>query len=156
MKIRIYSLFLAVGVLMVCFAAQRSQAALGEPASSIEADNRALSAVQRPVTVRNGYTVQEVESSANRVREYVSPSGKVFGIAWNGRVQPDLSQLLGPYEGEYREALAQVPRKQGSIRGLQVKTPRIVVEKWGHMRDLRGRAYVPSLVPSGVSADEIK
>src|SRR5208283_5627780 len=142
MKRRIYCLFLVLGLLMVCFAAaRRVQATLGEPAYSIEVDRQALSAVQRPVTVRNGYTVQEVESNANRVREYVSPGGVVFGIAWNGRVNPDLSQLLGSYEGEYRAALSQVPRIKGNRRSLQVETSHIVVEKWGHMRDQRGRAY---------------
>ncbi len=157
MNIKIYSLCLALGLSMVCLAAaQRVQATLGEHADSIEADRQALSAVHRPVTVRNGYTVQEVESGAARVREYVSPAGVVFAIVWNGRVHPDLSQLLGSYEGEYRAALSQVPRNPGNRRSFQVKTPRIVVEKWGHMRDQRGRAYVPSLVPSGVSVDEIR
>lgn len=157
MKIRIYPLILSLGLSMVCLAtAQRVGATLGGSADSIESDRQALSAVQRPVTVRNGYTVQEVESDATAVREYVSPAGVVFAIAWHGRVHPDLSQLLGSYEGEYREALSQVPRQKGNRRSLQVKTPRIVVEKWGHMRDQRGRAYVPSLVPSGVSVDEIR
>lgn len=141
---------------MVCFAAaQRVEATLGERADSIEMDREALSGVRHPVTVGNGYTVQEVESVGTTVREYVSPDGVVFGIAWNGLVYPDLSILLGSYDGEYREALSQVPRSPGNRRSLQVQTPRIVVEKWGHMRDLRGRAYVPSLVPYGVSVDEI-
>ncbi len=38
----------------------------------------------------------------------------------------------------------------------QLTTDNIVVEKWGHMRNLQGRAYVPGLVPAGVSIDEIK
>ncbi len=157
MKIRIYSLSLALGLSIVCFVtATPVNATLGEPASSIEADRKALSAVQRPETVRNGYTVQEVASGATMVREYISPAGVVFGIAWNGRVNPDLSQLLGSYEAGYREALRQVPRQKGNRRSLQVKTPQIVVEKWGHMRDLRGRAFVPSMVPPGVSVDEIR
>jgi hypothetical protein len=157
MKIRIYSLSLALVLSMVCFVtAQRVQATLGESAYSIESDRQALSAVQRPEAVRKGYTVQEVESGAAMVREYVAPSGVVFAIAWNGRVNPDLSQLLGSYEGEYREARSQIPREKGNKRSFKVKTPHIVVEKWGHMRDLRGRAYVPSMVPAGVSVDEIK
>jgi len=31
-----------------------------------------------------------------------------------------------------------------------------VVETWGHMRAMRGRAYVPALVPAGVALDEIR
>ena len=131
------------------------QATLGEFAASVESDRKALSAVQSSGEVRNGYTIQEVSSDSTVVREYVSSSGVVFGIAWNGLTHPDLNQLLGSYAAEYLEALQQTARKPG-YRHLQVKTGRIVVEKWGHMRNLRGRAYVPALIPPGVSVDEIR
>lgn len=156
MKRRLYILFLYLGLSAVVFAAtQQVQATLGEFAASVESDRKALSAVQSSREVRNGYTIQEVSSHSTVVREYVSSSGAVFGIAWNGLTHPDLNQLLGSYAAEYREALQQTPRKPG-YRHLQVKTDRIVVEKWGHMRNLRGRAYVPALIPPGVSVDEIK
>jgi len=131
------------------------QATLGEFAASVESDRKALSAVQSSGEVRDGYTIQGVISDSTVVREYVSSSGVVFGIAWNGLTHPDLNQLLGSYAAEYREALQQTARKPG-YRRLQVKTDRIIVEKWGHMRNLRGRAYVPALIPPGVSVDEIK
>jgi len=155
-KRRLYVLFLYLGLSVAIFAtAQRVQATLGESADSIASDRKALSAVRHAMTVRNGYTVQEIDSDSTIVREYVSPSGVVFGIAWNGLVHPDLTQLLGSYAGEYEEALRQTPRKHGR-RSLQVKTNRVVVEKWGHMRNLQGRAYAPDLIPPGVSVDEIK
>ncbi|MGO9015080.1 MAG: DUF2844 domain-containing protein [Dissulfurispiraceae bacterium] len=156
MKTRIYFTILALGLLMVCFAsAQRVQAALGGSVDSIESDRKAMSAVNRGVTAGNGYTVQEIYSPSNTVREYVSPSGIVFGIAWNGLVYPDVTQLLGSYTDEYQKALQQTPRQKGS-RHLRVKSAGAVVEQWGHMRDLRGRAYAPALIPPGVSIDEIK
>jgi len=104
---------------------------------------------------RGGYTVQEIESASVAIREYISPSGIVFGIAWNGLIHPDLTQLLGSYAKEYKKALQQTPRRLGQ-RHLQVKTSRVVVEKWGHMRNLQGRAYAPALIPPGVSANEIR
>ena len=130
-------------------------AALGESDNSIASDEKALSAVRGAAAVRNGYTVHEIQSDSTAVREYVSPSGVVFGIAWNGRVNPDLTPLLGSYAGEYKEALQSIPREPGR-RSSSVKTDRIVVEKWGHMRNLQGRAYAPALIPPGVSIDEIK
>ena len=133
----------------------RAQAALGESADSVESDRTALSAVRRAATARDAYTIQEIKSDAATVREYVSSSGVVFAVAWNGLSHPDLTPLLGSYAGEYREALRQTPRKPGR-RHLQVKAERVVVEKWGHMRNLQGRAYVPALIPQGVSVDEIK
>ncbi len=148
--------FLALGLLAVTLAAARpARATLGEPADSVTSDRKALSAASGAKTAHSGYTVQEVVSDSVRVREYISPSGVVFGIAWNGLIHPDLAPLLGSYAGEYREALRQIPRKPGR-RFSKVKTNRLVVEKWGHMRNLQGRAYAPALIPPGVSVDEIK
>jgi hypothetical protein len=156
MRTKIYSLFLGLGLSVVIFATtHRVQATLGEPADSVESDRKAFSTAQSTITVHDGYTVQEVGYDSTIVREYVSPSGIVFAIAWNGLVHPDLTQLLGSYADEYHRALQQTPR-EWDRRRLVVKTNRVVVEKWGHMRDLRGRAYVPALIPPGVSVNEIK
>lgn len=134
---------------------QWAHAVLGESADTITADRKALQAVHRATTPHDGYTVEEVVSDATAVREYVSPSGVVFGIAWNGYVHPDLAQLLGSYRGEYSAARQKAAGLIGRTR-QQLVTDNIVVEMWGHMRDLQGRAYVPSLVPACVSVDEIK
>ena len=156
MKRKLYILFVGLGFSAFLFAtAQRVQATLGESVDSISSDGKVLSAVQRSSTGRNGYTVHEIDSAPTAVREYVSTSGIVFGIAWKGLIHPDLTQLLGSYAGEYQEVLLQTPRIKGSRR-LRIKTSSVVVEKWGHMRNLQGRAYVPSLIPPGVSVDEIK
>jgi Protein of unknown function (DUF2844) len=156
MKRNLYMLFVGLGFSAVLFAAaQRAQATLGESSDSISYDKKVLSAVQRSTTTLNGYTVHEIDSAPTVIREYVSTSGIVFGIAWQGLIHPDLTRLLGSYAGEYQEALSQTPRIRGSRR-LQVKSSGVIVEKWGHMRNLQGRAYVPSLIPPGVSVDEIK
>ena len=156
MKRSLCTVAFSLGVLSGMFATtERVQATLGEPVASIESDRMALSAVRRPITVHKSYTVQEIVSNSTAVRQYVSSSGIVFGITWNGLVHPDLTPLLGSYAAEYQEALRQTPRKLGQRR-LQVKANRIVVEKWGRMRNLQGRAYAPALVPPEVSLDEIR
>jgi hypothetical protein len=155
MKQKLYVLFLCLGFLAATLVAQRTQATLGEPADSVVTDRKALSAARSSSTVYRNFTVQQVESDAVIVREYVSPSGIVFGVAWNGMTHPDLTQLLGSYFSEYQTARKQTPRQPGHRAG-QVKTDRVIVETWGHMRNLQGRAYAPALIPSGVSIDEIK
>jgi hypothetical protein len=145
-----------IGLLAAALAAaQPLLAALGEPADSVAQDRKAMSAARGTTTVHAGYTVQEVVSDSVTVREYISPDGIVFAIAWNGFTNPDLTPLLGSYAGEYAAAARHATRKPGR-RPVQVKTDRIVVEKWGHMRNLQGRAYVAALIPPGVSIDEIK
>jgi hypothetical protein len=156
MKRILSTVFLGVGLVMAVLAgARQAQAILGESVDSVTTEQKNLSAARGVTTVvHNDYTIQEVASDANTVREYVSSAGLVFAIAWDGRIHPDLTPLLGSYIGEYQEALRQTPRQPGR-RHLQVKTDRVVVEKWGHMRKLQGRAYVPALIPPGVSLDEI-
>jgi hypothetical protein len=152
MKVILYSLILGT---CLSVAAEPAQAALGGFVETVESDRQVLAAVRGLTTVSQAYTIQEIVSDAITVREYVSPTGIVFGLAWNGLVYPDLAQLLGPYADEYQKAMAQVPRQPGS-RYAQVKTNRVVVDKWGHMRNLQGRAYVPDLMPQGVSVSDIK
>ena len=153
---RLYALFVCIGFSVVVLAAvQRVDATLGESAASIASDRNVLSAVQRSTKVNDTFTVQEIKSGSTTVREDISPSGVVFGVAWNGLLHPDLTQLLGSYSDEYHEAFSRIQHNKGRSR-LQVKTDRVVVQQWGHMRNLRGRAYVPSLIPPGVSVDDIR
>ncbi|HTN44656.1 MAG TPA: DUF2844 domain-containing protein [Nitrospiria bacterium] len=157
MKLRYLALFVGLSLWMTMrVSGSPVQAALGESDDSITSDEKALSAVRGAPAVRNGYTVHEIRSDSTAVREYVSPTGIVFGIAWNGRVHPDLTPLLGSYAGEYHEALRRSPREPGRRPYYAIKTDRVVVEKWGHMRNFQGRAYAPALIPPGVSIDEIK
>ncbi len=148
----IFSLCLATALLV---GAARVEAALGETVQSIENDQKTLSAMRHSSAVRSGYTVHEIDTGSTLVREYTSPSGIVFAVAWNGLTHPDLTRLLGQYTGEYQDAIKKTAPKRGQRR-LQVKANRVIVEKWGHMRNLQGRAYVPELIPAGVNIDEIK
>jgi len=132
----------------------QAQATLGERADSIEKDSKALSTVTGKTVQCAKYAMQEMISEATTVREFLTPEGVVFAIAWNGQVRPDLTPLLGAYNQEYRTALSKQPRKRGH-RQTQVRSSRIVVETWGHMRNLQGRAYLPGLVPQGVNLNEI-
>ena len=136
-------------------AARPVRATLGGSADSVESDRKAFSAARGAANSKNGYTVQEIDYDGNAVREYVSSSGIVFAVAWNGIRHPDLTTLLGSYAGQYQQALQQTRRRPG-VRSLSVKADGVVVEKWGHVRDLRGRAYAPDLMPPGVTVDEIK
>lgn len=156
MKRKRCALLLGLGLSIVMLVTvQDTLAALGESVDSVEADRERLTAVRSAMTAHRDYTIHEIKTESTVVREYVSPSGIIFAIAWKGLVHPDLTELLGSYAGEYQEALRQTPRKQGR-RQLQVKTNRVVVQKWGHIRDMKGRAYAPDLIPPGVSIDAIK
>lgn len=150
-----HHIFRGMTIIAALASAQWAHATLGGNAETIASDRKGLAAVHRATMPRSGYTVEEMTFDSTTLREYVSPAGIVFGIAWNGYVHPDLTLLLGSYSGEYSAALEKAQRTHGH-RSRQLVTDNIIVETWGHMRDLRGRAYAPSLVPSEVNIDEIK
>jgi hypothetical protein len=156
MKTRKLSFLLfCLGCVLTLLLVPQVQATLGESADSVAVNKKALSAVQSATRASSRYTVYEFQSETTTVREYMSPSGVVFGIAWNGLTHPDLTPLLGSYASEHQEALSHVKRQPGR-RHVEVKSDNVIVEKWGHMRNLQGRAYAPALLPQGVSIDEIK
>jgi hypothetical protein len=132
-----------------------SHAILGEMAEPANSTQRMPSAFSARTEIHQTFTVRTTQSDATTVREFIAPSGIVFAVTWNGIARPDLSILLGSYNGEYESALNRTARVHGR-RSRSIRTDRVVVEHWGHMRDLSGRAYDPSLIPGGVSLEEIQ
>jgi hypothetical protein len=130
-------------------------AALGEKTSSIERDKKSFAAKEYSVERHQQYSVHEISREGLSVHEYVSNDGTVFAVSWHGVSHPDLNKLLGSHLKDYRKAMKPKQHK-GHQQFSAVKTQDIVVEKGGHMRSARGRAYVPSLIPQGMSADEIQ
>jgi hypothetical protein len=128
------------------------QAALGGTEASVEADRLQVAGTQRVLRLA-AYTVHEMQApSGTVVREYVSPAGTVFAVAWQGPSMPDLRQVLGGYFDRYVEAAAQ--RK---ARGpVTIEQPGLVVQSSGHMRAFVGKAYIPEALPPGVGADSIQ
>jgi hypothetical protein len=112
----------------------------------------------RRVTTTAAYSVHEIQAATGTmVREFVSPSGTVFGVAWNGPSTPDLQQLLGTYFGQYTQAIQSKRTEQRTGRGrLSIQQEGLVVEAGGHMRSFSGRAFLPQLMPHGVASGNIK
>lgn len=131
-------------------------ASLGGDPSSVEAD-RAHMKAQTNIVETTGYDVHEIQSPAGTVvSEYISPaSGKVFAVSWQGPFLPDMQQVLGRYFQQYSQAL-QTQERQYGHRPLNIQLPGLVIQTGGHMRAYFGRAYVPSMVPEGVRAEEIR
>jgi hypothetical protein len=134
-----------------------AHAALGEPDSTVEDDRRALSGVIRHSTNQGTYVVYEITTTGRTLREYVNLSGTVFAIAWQGVSHPDLTGLLGRYYGEFEQgAHSQAPSERRRQSHQLIQTQGAVVARFGHMRAFRGKAYLPALLPEGVSLDEIR
>src|SRR5208337_5162706 len=128
-------------------------AVLGDTAASVLNDQARMKGTLRSVDAKT-YVMHEIAgSSGTTVREYVSPAGAVFGVAWEGQFPPDLQQLLGPYYEQARQAV-QSQQRHGRAP-IAIETPGLVVYQTGHMRSFHGQAYIPQLIPPGVSASDI-
>jgi len=87
------------------------------------------------------------------LREFVGSDGKVFAVAWSGRVVPNLRQAFGRYFDTY-VAAAKV-RHTGHTH-LQIRQNDLVVQSGGHMRAFAGRAYLPQAIPDGVDVGDLR
>jgi len=132
-----------------------ASASLGGRASSVEADRAQMNANLR-VMQHDGYEVHEVQSPGGTVvDEYVSAAGTVFAVTWHGQFPPPMEQILGTYFQQYSAALQARPRMYGH-RPLNIQQQGLVVQTGGHMRAHFGRAYDPTLLPQGVTVDQIQ
>jgi hypothetical protein len=128
-------------------------ATLGEDVTTVENDRVQMKAQLRTTSVA-GYTVHEIQTpNSTVIREYISPSGKVFAVSWNGPLLPDFKQTLGRYFDEYNNAASspRVGRRHFTVEGTD-----LVVQSHGRMRAFYGYAYVPSLLPPNFSVDDIQ
>jgi hypothetical protein len=146
-------------ILVLAFASITSLssfAALGDSVSSVQADAQHMRASVR-VTQTAKYAVHEMDSTGGAtVREYVSPEGKVFGVAWQGPQRPDLQQVLGTYYQQMVDTVRAEKMKHPGRHPVSLHTPGLVVEMSGHQRAFSGRAYVPDMVPSTVQPHDIQ
>jgi hypothetical protein len=108
-------------------------------------------------TEMSSYTVHEIHPQTGIViREYVSSAGKVFAISWHGPAMPDMKQILGSYFHQYSEAAKSQKASYVGRRPLQITQPDFVLIHGGHMRSYVGKAYLPQMLPSGVTAEDIQ
>lgn len=145
----------AVALVILAFSLP-SFAALGGYADSVEADRATMKASTK-VTQNKSYAVHEI-TSPNKVvvREYVGADGRVFGVAWKGPFLPDLSQIFGSYFQQYADAVKAEHTSYGGRRPVDIHQPSLVVQGGGHMLGHFGRAYVPTMLPEGVTSNEIR
>jgi len=141
------------GVMLVAgSAALPARASLGGTQATVETDRLQVGATLR-VLPSVAYSVHELQTpSGTVVREYLSPAGIVFGVAWRGPWMPDLRQILGTYFDRYVEASA-TRKARGPVA---IEQPGLVVQSAGHMRAFVGRAYIPEALPQGVTAEAIR
>ena len=137
----------------VMLAASPAYAQLG--AAPFAMDPRHAQAAVTTARPATSYTIQTHREGATTIREFVTPGGKVFGVAWEGAVIPDLRDLLGASSFQRFSAHNQSHAQPG-MRMAHLDAADLVVHSQGHPRHFVGNAYLPGQIPRGVSVQDIR
>jgi hypothetical protein len=137
----------ALPALLLCAVAH---AGLGGTLDSVQDDQQAFAASlqQSALSGATQYTLRQANGVT--VRQYVSASGTVFGVGWDGPLLPDFKRLLGAHFAAFEEARRQ-PARRISLRSVA-----LVIDAGGMMRSFSGRAYLPGQLPATLSGADIR
>lgn len=142
---------LAIGSLWVA----QARACLGGDLTSVLDDAAELHATAQDTLLQQFQVEEIVSDNGMRVREFLDRKGIVFAVTWAGPAAPDLQRLLGTQFASYTTALTARTRL-GLQRSVRVATPDLVVESVGHLRNFTGRAWLPAMMPTGVSTADLR
>jgi hypothetical protein len=132
-------------------------AALGGNVASVDADRVRMQGALTQIVRSESFALHEIRSaSGTMIREYVSTSGTVFAVVWQGPWLPDLRQVLGEHFDQYQTALRTARRDRKARGAVMIDGPDLVVQLSGHPRSFFGRVYVPALMPQGVQVESIR
>jgi len=149
---RIRALYPGLVLLAVLGWNPATYAALGGDRSTLAADRDSVQG-ELQSTPTGPYVMHQITaSSGTLIHEYETPAGKIFAVSWRGPMPPNLQQLFGTYYDQYQAAAAvSAQAHPGMHRQISISESDFVMQALGRMRSVHGKAYVPSLVPAGVS-----
>ncbi len=143
---------LALAAALLPLAAAPAHAVLGETMTLPSAGRAQAAAAPRTALPVGVQMIERASGDGGAIREYVSPQGIVFAVAWNTRFKPRLDTLLGRYHEGYAAAASQAltrPGRAGIQRQATLQSTDLVVQSTGFLNTFKGRAWVPSLLPAG-------
>lgn len=130
-----------------------SHAALGGLPEHFNAED--LTVVSNVSSAVSNYVMRDTTlATGTLVREYVSASGVVFAVTWDGPFLPDLKALLGKHFDTIVAESARMPRAGRSH--MDINRPEVVIYSGGHMRAFEGSAWIPAELPAGFTADDLR
>jgi Protein of unknown function (DUF2844) len=135
----------------------QASATLGRDVTTVNEDRAKMQGALMSITRNDRFEVHQLQASnGTTVREYVSSTGTVFAVSWEGPWMPDLRQVLGTYYDAYQRTVPAVRNARRSHGPMTFRSGDLVVQIGGHPRAFVGRAYIERLVPQGMQAQTIR
>jgi hypothetical protein len=144
-------------VVLIAACPFQASATLGSDVTTVNEDRAKMQGALMSITRNDRFEVHQLQASnGTTVREYVSSTGTVFAVSWEGPWMPDLRQLLGPYFDAYQRTVPAVRNARRSHGPMTFRSGDLVVQIGGHPRAFVGRAYIERLMPQGMQAQTIR
>ena len=135
----------------------QASATLGSDVTTVNEDRAKMQGALMSITRNDRFEIHQLQASnGTTVREYVSSTGTVFAVSWEGPWMPDLRQVLGPYFDAYQRTVPAVRNARRSHGPMTFRSGDLVVQIGGHPRAFVGRAYIEGLMPQGMQAETIR
>jgi hypothetical protein len=142
--------------ILVLMVPSTASAGLGDSVQSVLDDQLSMHARLSVISVQDCIIHELASPFGLIVREYASRDGKVFAVSWHGPFVPDMHRLLSSRFWLYSVEMQKHNTHTIGHSAVTIHTPFLVVENVGHTRAYTGRAYDPSLLPAGISIDDIR
>lgn len=136
-----------------------ARATLGEDLASVQADALRLGAARRAnANATPQFQVQVLTlPGGGHIRQFATPEGRVFAVAWNTPAKPRLDTLLGTHFAAYAEGGRQAQAQRAGVsHTARIAQGDLVVESTAHLNAHVGRAWLKSLWPAGLGIDALR
>jgi hypothetical protein len=144
-------------VFLITFCPLRASATLGSDVGSVDDDRVRMKGALMSIARNDRFAVHQLQApNGTTVREYVSSTGTVFAVSWEGPWMPDLRQVLGRYFDAYQRTVPAVRSARRSHGPMTFRAGDLVVQVGGHPRAFAGRAYIERLMPQGLQAETLR
>ena len=153
------SFFLSAFLFLTCLSAGATGLGQKINDATVQSKSQAVVSQKMKITAKTSslgaaYSVREIANDARVMREFVDSEGTAFAVAWKGEGRPDFTEVFGDYYSKYKQAMQTTLRRDRNH--LAVNSSDIVVKNSAMGTRMKGFAYIPSLLPPGVAAEDLK
>ncbi|WP_343548693.1 DUF2844 domain-containing protein [Ralstonia sp.] len=128
----------------------------GDPTPYSDSDRPGLGKTIHREKAKSLYTVHtDVTLQGVEIHQYVGPDGRVFAITWKGPTNPDLRALFGP-EAFDKATHRQATSPRTGLHATMQRFDDLIVQAHAFAHQHQGRAWIPALIPVGVSPEEVQ
>lgn len=132
-----------------------AHATLGDQSSKIADEGQKLGFSSPVEKAFSNYKQFDFKADSLQARQFANIDGKIFALTWTGKLNDQLTQLLGVYSSDLEKYYQAHPKRTGRIPYQKFDAGGVTFEFWDLPKIVKGRAYITAELPSGVTIDNL-